>query len=313
MAEPTVSVAVLTHNRRDSVCELLDELSVLRRVLHEVIVVDNCSTDDTAQTIGIRYPWVTMLRSDRNVGIAARNLAMAYTTSDVTITLDDDILGLCEPDVHLIAGRFRDSTTLSALNFRVLDFFTRRVCNWVHHRSLDDSDSAFETYEITEGAVAFRTASFRQAGGYHELYFISHEGPDLAYRLMNAGGVVAYDGRITVLHKHEQTARSPERFYYYDTRNQFWLAARNMPAWDGLRYLARGQTAMLWYAVRDGFKKAWFSGVIDGLAGLPRVLATRQPWSPETAEKCRKIDSQRPAFLTLVYARLFAKANRLED
>jgi GT2 family glycosyltransferase len=308
-----ITISVLTYRRRDSLAELLAHLEGLGDAVDEVLVVDNCSDDGTAELVCSCWPRVRLLRTERNVGVVARNLGLRTASGEVVVTLDDDIVGLTRDDLDHLRARFREDPRLGALNFKVLDYFSDTVSNWVHHRPLSDAEGSFATYEITEGAVAFRKEAVCAVGCYHEAYFISHEGPDLAFHLMNAGFRVAYDGAVAVRHKHERGARHPDRFYYYDTRNQFWLAARNMPPGPALRYLAIGQLAMAWYAVRDGRPRPWLRGVRDGLCGLRAALATRQPWTSTTAMACREIDRHRPGFWVTVRKRMFGAANRLED
>jgi hypothetical protein len=307
----SVAVSVLTHNRAESLAELMTHLESLATSIRQVIVVDNASTDRTHVLLSENWPSATCIRTDRNVGIVARNAGVLAAATEVVVTLDDDVVGLTPEDVRYIARRFKDKPTLGALNFRVVNYYTKQLCNWVHHRTSRDATSAFETFEITEGAVAFRRAAFEAAGGYHPDYFISHEGPDLAFRLMNRGYSVEFDGAVTVLHKHEERARLPSRFYFYDTRNLFLLASRTMPAGYALRYLCRGLLAMGWYSVRDGHLLTFLRGVYGGLGLVRGGLATREPWTAATRETIRRIDSHRPSFWSLAKKRLWSPAKRL--
>lgn len=307
-----IAIVVLTYNRRDNLRELLDGLTPLLPVVREVIVVDNCSADGTAAMIAADYPRLQCLRTERNEGVSARNHGVAAATAAVVVTLDDDLLGLSVAHLRWLVDTFAAEPRLGALNFHVLDFFTGRTCNWVHHRPAEASGSRFATYEITEGAVAVRREAFLAAGGYCREFFISHEGPDLAWRLMNAGYTVEYDGTVALQHKHAQGSRDPWRFYYYDTRNHVWLAARNLPWTRTPGYLARGLGAMAFYALRDGYFVWWAQGVRDGFSGLPAMLRTRQAWTVDTARRCREIDGHRPGFWELVRQRLRGGGYRLD-
>ena len=123
-----------------------------------------------------------------------------------------------------------------------------RTCNWVHHCKEEEYyDREFLTYEITEGAVAFRKKALNCSGYYPENFFLSHEGPDLAFRIFENGYRVIYWGDIRVEHLFSEEGRKPWRNYYYDTRNQFWLAARHFPFDYAVVYLGRGLGSMLVY------------------------------------------------------------------
>ncbi|MBK8015277.1 MAG: glycosyltransferase [Betaproteobacteria bacterium] len=307
-----VTIVVLTYNRWDCLRVMLAELRAIADLVHEVIVVDNHSTDGTADLLSRDFPEFVHVRTERNLGVSARNLGIARATGATIITLDDDLLGLSPESLALVESEFAAHPELGALNFRVIDYYTRRVCNWVHHRNSTDSDQRFLSYEITEGAVAFRREAFVRSGGYYPRYFIGHEGPDLAFRMMNSGFTVEYDGRVSVLHKHEESTRTTWRFYYFDTRNHIWLVVRNMPLGYGIWFLVRGLGAMAAYSLRDGYFPWFAAGVHDAMVDLPAVIRTREVWTHRTLDLCRDIDRHRPGFWTLVRQRLFRAGFRLD-
>src|SRR6185437_13802400 len=69
---PAVSVIVVTHESAAVIEACLDSLRRQPPVrLHEIIVVDNASTDRTAAIVEEDYPEVRLVRSDRRRGFAA--------------------------------------------------------------------------------------------------------------------------------------------------------------------------------------------------------------------------------------------------
>jgi GT2 family glycosyltransferase len=309
---PSLSIVVLTHNRKDALQELLEQLVEFCSQDCEVIVVDNGSRDGTDVMVRTRYAQLDYVALPQNVGVGARNHGLRLARGSIIVCLDDDILGLTARDLDYLRRAFAADPQLGALCFKVIHHHSSRVCDWVHHRRIEDSDLAFLTYEITEGAVAFRREALAQAGYYFEEFFISHEGLDLAYRLMNCGYHLRYDGSITVRHKHEKSGRTNWRRHYYDTRNLLWVAARNQPVGYALKYLVLGLAAMAVYAVRDGVAHYWLRAVHDGLHRLPEMLRLRQPWSASTRALCRQIDAQRPGFWYLARRRISQRGFKMD-
>jgi len=296
-SKPLISVCILTFNRSYYLGRLLDILRLLTYTPMEIIVIDNCSSDNTELLVKNDYPWVKYARSGENVGAAGRNLGFEIARGDIIVTLDDDIEGIDDISIGKIVDIFRGRTRLGALNFQVINSESGKVCNWIHHCEVESfHDKEFATYEITEGAVAFRRDALAMAGYYADYFFLSHEGPDLAFRVIDKGYEVLYSGDIVVRHLIAKEGRSEWRRYYFDTRNQLWVAARHFPFYYTFIYLLRGLSSMLVYSIRDGFFLYWVRGVIDGLLGLRRAFTDRKVLSKATMRFIRDIDSGRPPF-----------------
>jgi len=301
-----ISLVILTFNRPRLVRDQLERLAKIKREAFEVIIVDNHSEQPLTEIVS-DYPFAKLLRMDANLGVSGRNRGIEAARGDIVITLDDDVTGITDQDINRIVAVFRNPS-IGAVCFKVLDEETAEIVNWCHHRKQDEyADRHFITDEITEGAVAFRRSAFLQAGSYPEEFFISHEGPDLALRLMNSGFDVVYDPEIAVTHSHAVAGRPSWRRYYYDTRNTIWLVLRNYPPYRGAQVLTIGLGAMLIYSIRDGFFRWWFRGVIDGLKGGRSMLAQRTPITRRTRQILDDIDRFRPGMWYMVKKRLLQR------
>ena len=309
-APVSISVVVLTFNRLESLRALLAELCVLSYPRLELIVVDNCS-EVPAATLAPSYEKVIFVRSPDNLGTAGRHLGMARATGDIIVCLDDDVSGLTDAALWKLGPLFADAS-IGGINFKVLEAVTGNVTNWVHHKAVEHyADSKFATYEITEGAVAFRREVVAAAGYYPESFFLSHEGPDLAFRIMELGSDVVYDPAIEVIHAYSPLARTSWRNYYFDTRNTLWLVARNCPLGFGTQLLIRQTGSMLLYSLRDGFFLWWLRGVRDGLKGLRQAIRERKKLSSSTMRKIAAIDADRPGVVYLLRKRLFQRGIKI--
>lgn len=305
---PLFTVVVLTYNRKDVLSELLRQLSAMNRWDLEVVVVDNCSTDGSAEFVRMVYPRFRVVRPPFNMGAVGRNAGMAAARGRYVITIDDDILGLDGAALDAIAATFDHDPQVGALCFKVLDHYSKEVCNWCHPRDPRTSaDTSFETCEITEGAVVFRRDVLNKVGLYPENFFISHEGADLAARIIDRGYRILYLPQVAVSHKYARAGRPGWRRYYYDTRNDFWLALRNYRPWYLLVHLLRRLPVTFVYALRDGFLSYWIKAVLDALWQVPQVLKQRRPISRATHQKLRLLNSEKPGLGYFLKHRLFAR------
>ena len=308
----TFAIAILTYKRNYLLRRQLEALSLWHERFAEVLVVDNANEPETAELCAA-YPWVVLIQSKENLGAAGRNLAFEHCRAEYLVTLDDDVVELKPEHVHELEKAF-DDELVSCVNFKVIEEGTGRVVNWVHHRPAAlYADKRFDTYEITEGASAFRVSCLRTVGGYPKSFFLSHEGPDLAWRMMDKGWRVIYDPAIVVTHLFAPEGRANWRNYYYDTRNTLWLAVRNLPLRYALRVILRQNCAMGFYSLRDRFLGTWLRAWRDAFTGVGQAMRERNCLSKETMKRIAEIDAFRPSFIKTAVTRMRGSASKLSE
>lgn len=306
------SICILTYNRCDSVMAVIGSMYDLLDDSTEIIVVDNNSTDNTFSSITGCFKKVRYYKTEHNVGASGRNVAFNNALGSIIVCLDDDVSGITSESISTLHTKFSRNARLGAVNFKVVDAFTGNICNWVHQCKPEDYyEKEFFTYEITEGAVAFRKEALDKAGYYDDIYFISHEGPDLAFRIMREGYDCIYCGDIGVSHRHENSGRASWLNYYYDTRNHIYLAVKNLPLKNAVRYLAVGLLSMLVYSIRDGFFRYWVKAVHDGIKNMPLLLQKRNVLPENVMLRISVIDEKKAPLLYKIKSRLFRKSARL--
>jgi hypothetical protein len=131
------------------------------------------------------------------------------------------------------------------------------------------------------GACAIRRSAYTEAGGLPDLFFYGHEETDLAWRLMDRGYRLEYDGTAKMCHHSLPNARH-DAFRRQDGRNRVLLARRNLPWPLAAVYLAD------WMALtvarsrgRLGSLKPWFAGFAEGWRidpGPRRPISLRTAW-----------------------------------
>jgi GT2 family glycosyltransferase len=307
---PEFSVILLTYNREKYLALQLPELIKLNNA--EIIIVDNASSSDYAEALSAQYENTQCIKLDKNYGAVGRNFGIQAGKGKYLITLDDDVWGITNDNLIEIKETFEKDSAISAICFKVLDEKDRTITNWCHHNDPAKlSESTFDTYEISEGAAAFKREIFSEVGLYPFEFFISHEGPDLAFRIINSGKRIIYTPKIEVTHAHAVEGRKNWRRYYYDTRNLIWLAYRNYN-WDMLlTKLPLSLTAMLLYSIRDGFVRYYLKAIKDALFGIKDLRGTRQPMSNATRKKMKSMDINKPNLAFYIKKRLFAKGVKI--
>ena len=93
MPEPTLSVVIPAHNEEQYIGKCLDHLLAQEDQLHEVLVVDNNSTDSTSEIVASylpRHPKLRLLEEPRPGVAFARNKGFDAATGDILGRLDSD-------------------------------------------------------------------------------------------------------------------------------------------------------------------------------------------------------------------------------
>jgi len=88
--QTTVSVIIPTYNRQHTLARAIDSVLSQQHQAHEIIVIDDGSTDTTEQWVKNTYPQITLL-SQANKGVSsARNAGIAIATGEWIALLDSD-------------------------------------------------------------------------------------------------------------------------------------------------------------------------------------------------------------------------------
>src|SRR4051812_9701898 len=91
-APPRLSVVVVSYNTRELTLRCLETLHAqTTAVPFEVLVVDNASSDGSADAIAERFPHATLIRSAENLGFArANNIAARQAKGHWLLLLNPD-------------------------------------------------------------------------------------------------------------------------------------------------------------------------------------------------------------------------------
>lgn len=242
---PEVSLIVLTHNTRDLVIQCLDGLyEKVRAWGWQVIVVDNGSTDGTAQALAERFPEVELVRSERNLGFAGgNNLGLRRARGRAIILMNSDVLAsaealraaaealLARPDGGALSPRlvtpegnpqpfaFGRDPTLGYLLARGL-----RAVLGLGPMHRWEVDHPIEVDWVSGACLVVRREAVEQVGELDERFFLYFEDNDWCLRMRKAGWRVIYDPRFSVVHLGGASLpeRSAARRIYYQSLLKFY-------------------------------------------------------------------------------------------
>jgi GT2 family glycosyltransferase len=119
---PELSIVIVSYNARRDLEACLDSLARHPpTIAHEIVVVDNASTDGSAEAVEARGPSVRLIRQDRNTGFsAANNVGIRQTSGDLVLLLNSDTI-VPPGAIDTLIARLRQWPSAAAAGPRLVD------------------------------------------------------------------------------------------------------------------------------------------------------------------------------------------------
>ena len=291
---PLVSFVIATYNRKKELKEAIE--SILRQKYRpiEIIVVDNGSTDGTAQMIAREFsglPFLKYERLEKNLGAAlGKNAGIKRAKGEIVVIMDDDA-ELAEPSaVEKIVERFRQDEKVGLLSLKSINFFTGKIDRkeFPHRDKSLSAEEEFETSYFVGVGHAVRREVFEKAGFYPSYSPYYGEELDLSFRILDAGYKIIYFPRATVLHKVSPRGRITGSKYWEKTlENRIKTSLRNLP-W---RYVLI--SSVIWTLFVLAKARGNLLVVLRAYRAITRdfrqLLAERRVIKGETIKKIKKL------------------------
>jgi O-antigen biosynthesis protein len=215
------SVVIPNWNGRGLLEQFLPSVveAMAERPGNEIIVVDNASTDGSAEMLKERFPSVRVLALDRNLGFGGgSNLGLRAAKNDIAILLNNDMRvdagflapllePFADPRVFSVSCQIffsdphkrREETGLTQI-------WWERGRFRVRHRIDARINSSFPCAYPGGGSSAFDRRKFLSLGGFDSLLEpFYYEDTDLGYRAWKRGWLAHYEPRSIVFHEHRGT------------------------------------------------------------------------------------------------------------
>jgi GT2 family glycosyltransferase len=283
-ALPRVVAVVVTYNRRELLLESLAALTGQARRPDVVLVIDNASSDGSADAVCAAHPDVRVVRMRTNTGGAggfAVGLEAALADdADLIWLMDDDTVPEAGALDELLAARSRYPGAPPAVvasrvvwtDGREHPMNTPRRKPFVRRAELRRADSI--------GCVPIRSASFvsvlidaaqaRRLGAPVADYFLWNDDFEYTTRLLRrAPGLLC--PASTVVHKTRTFGAAdvdPGERFFYEVRNKVWTLSRSGCLSPVERLLYTAATLRRWVRtfVRSGDRRTLARGLRRGLA-----------------------------------------------
>ena len=251
-----VSAVVVNYNARRHLLECVRSLQ--DEDVRDIVVVDNASSDGSAEALRRQHPEVSLVATGANLGYgtgANRGVArcggelLLVCNADVTFepgalkslvaAMDaDDRLAVVGPRIEATDGSLYPSPRTfpgitDALGHAFLGLvapanrFTRRyrMLDWDHTRP-------GEVDWVSGSCFLVRRAAWEALGGFDEAYFMYAEDVDLCWRARRAGWRVAFEPAARVVHvQGVSTDLAAYRMILHHHRSLLRFSLRSASGW----------------------------------------------------------------------------------
>ncbi|MGY1814809.1 glycosyltransferase family 2 protein [Blastococcus sp. SYSU D00820] len=283
--DPRVAVVVITHQRREELLLALERMTALPEQPH-VVVVDNGSTDGTADAVRTGFPQVELIASPENLGAIGRNVGVARLTTPYVAFCDDDTWW--DPGSLRTAADVLDAhPRLAVVTARILVEPGGREDPIVPE--LRDSPVPGADWlpgpalgSFLAGASVVRREAFAEVGGFSERLWLGGEEELMAGDLAAAGWELCYLPQLTVHHQASR-ARDAHRRRRDGIRNTLWTTWLRRPLRPALRRTAH----LLRTLPRD---RVTVQGLLAAARGIPWVVRERRVLPPHAEARFAALD-----------------------
>ena len=273
-SEPKVVIIIPSYNGVDVVYKgkpvlkhCLDSLKRTSYKNYTVLVSDDCSTDNSVSYIRKNWPYVKVVRRERNGGYAENantglRYALRHIQFDYAVMLNNDIiitdrgwlrklvaLAESEDDIGIVGCNLVYPNGKTQGNvIRFTDKFSLRI--------LGKSEQDYSQYsrireaQVISGAVQVIKRKTIDMIGIMDTNFINgYDDEDYCFRSRKHGLKLVYDGKVRVVHLQNMTLKStnsrvstPSKKVYNNARNQFYFLRKHRSECGYLR-------VPIWYLI----------------------------------------------------------------
>ena len=275
-----VSVIVCTRNGNPRIAACLAALERQTLPPHEVIVVDDGSTDGTADMVAVRFPEAILLRLEPGGLSAARNAGAEVAKGSILAFTDDD----CEPDEAWLAGiaaafaRGWDAAggpNLPPPPANAPEAVVAAAPGAPTHVMLDDE----EAEHLPGCNIAVRRTAYFDVGGFDPIFTTAGDDVDFCWRLREKGYRLGFAPTAFVWHHRRPSLRG-----YLKQQIGYGKAEALLVAKHPRRFTAKGDAKWDGFVYSGGPVRAVEGSIIYygpmGQAGYQGVIDRMQPLRP---------------------------------
>ncbi len=278
------TVVIPNYNGKDYLKDCLDSLKLCQPNDFEIIVVDDCSSDGSADMIRNEYPYVKLFVHEQNGGFAASvNTGIRASVSDYVLLLNNDTK--VDPFfVKKLEEAIERNDRIFSVSARMMhmddpdivdgagDFYCALGWAFAHNKDVryTGKDRPREVFSACAGAAIYRRDTLNKLGLFDERHFAYLEDVDIGYRARIYGYINMYEPEAVCL--HVGSASSGSRYNEFkiklSSRNSTYIICKNMPILQqliNLPFFVAGFGIKFLFFAAKGYGLIYLKGLFEGI------------------------------------------------
>lgn len=310
----TASILIVTYNHKNYLKACIESIQN-QDYPHEIILIDNCSTDGTVEYVKENLPFVKVVESKKNLGYGAgNNVGVKYAKGEYVVILNPDTIVEKNWLKELIKPLEKGERLFTTPKILLFDGFAISACGLVAHytgltfaRGYLAKPYEFKKLEYVScfsgACFAIRKKDFEELGGFDEKFFLYIDDSDLSWRAHLKGFEILYVPLSLI--KHDAILKVlPEKMYYLEKGR--YMIIRKYYSWKDFLLLLPSlmivEALTFGYAIKCGWKGILYKckAIKDGLAikvnrekgdknKLFKSLSVTIPIDPLTSNKAERL------------------------
>ena len=245
---PLCSIVIITYNGKELLEKYFPSITNLAYPKKEIIVVDNCSTDNTAEFLKENFPAVSVITTNENVGTAeGSNIGARAAKGDFILWLHNDMylppstlenlmkkilssekIGICTCKVKKMNENGKELDIIDSVGGG-LDRYGFPTARGMGEKDEQQYDSIKKTFFAFGGPLLIRKSVFDKLKGMDPYTFTLVDDIDLCWRCWLLGYEVIVDPSTVIYHRLSATLSSftRENKRYMSERNTLRMLIKN--------------------------------------------------------------------------------------
>ena len=235
--ESYVSIVILNYNGKEYIFDCINSVFKTTGCNFEVILIDNNSTDQSSDYCKEKFPELILIKNEKNLGMAARNLGIKKAQGNYIVFLDADTI--VEPNwLEVLLESYKkhgdglyQGKLLQKENHEIIescgDFTNIFGFGFARGRGKPDIGKydEFQTISFPVGACTFSSTEIIKKIGYideSDLFFLMLDDLDYGWRAWSMGIPCYYEPKTIIYHLGSPVLKwTPQKFFLLE-RNR-WI------------------------------------------------------------------------------------------